>query len=106
MKPNRNTASGLAGVCESRSFEQKTIHFTDFEKHISSLQGEISAFMLPLFKAESLKFAASGREDKDVRMLGTGRPFVAQVHMHVDNTEAILTHHPLLCAYVLTDKFV
>ena len=44
-----------------------------------AVQGEIASALLPLMKAEQLKFAASGREDRDVRMLGTGRPFVVQV---------------------------
>ena len=48
------------------------------------VQGEISAALLPLMHAQQLKFAASGREDKDVRMLGTGRAFVAQVSSHCE----------------------
>jgi hypothetical protein len=42
-------------------------------------QGEIEAVLLPLFRAEAAKFVAAGREDRDVRMLGSGRPFVLQV---------------------------
>ena len=42
----------------------------------ASMQGEVEAVVLPVFRAEAAKFAAAGREDRDVRMLGTGRPFV------------------------------
>lgn len=32
------------------------------------------------FKADGAKFIPAGREDIDVRMLGTGRPFVLEIH--------------------------
>lgn len=45
----------------------------------SSMQEELEAVLLPLLQADSATLVSAGREDKDVRMLGTGRPFVLQV---------------------------
>eukprot|EP00892_Ulva_mutabilis_P004707 jgi/Ulvmu1/2608/UM014_0059.1 len=45
----------------------------------TSVQEELEAVLLPLLKADSGVFVTAGREDKDVRMLGTGRPFALQI---------------------------
>jgi hypothetical protein len=68
------------------------------------MQGEIAAVILPLFKAEELKFTAAGREDKDVRMLGTGRPFVAQVSNPLTPVHAIVLLFCSIQHYVVGDS--
>lgn len=45
----------------------------------SSVQELICNPILKVIKAQDLKFASSGREDVDVRMLGNGRPFVCEL---------------------------
>lgn len=45
----------------------------------SSVEEEIARPLLKYFGTEEFKFHASGREDVDVRMLGTGRPFVLEL---------------------------
>lgn len=45
----------------------------------SSVQEELAAAILPGAKADSYVFISSGREDIDVRMLGSGRPFALEV---------------------------
>uniref|UniRef100_A0A7E4W130 tRNA pseudouridine(55) synthase n=1 Tax=Panagrellus redivivus TaxID=6233 RepID=A0A7E4W130_PANRE len=42
---------------------------------MNSVSEQIGTHWQKFFKADSFKFIASGREDIDVRMLGTGRPF-------------------------------
>ncbi|KAL0479084.1 hypothetical protein AKO1_007899 [Acrasis kona] len=42
----------------------------------SSVEEHISEHLLPLVDCDSHKFDSAGREDRDVRMLGKGRPFV------------------------------
>ena len=44
-----------------------------------SVQELIARVAMPRFKARRNKFHGAGREDLDVRMLGTGRPFVFEV---------------------------
>jgi tRNA pseudouridine synthase 10 len=44
-----------------------------------SVQELIARQVLPRFKAREGKFHGAGREDVDVRMLGSGRPFVYEV---------------------------
>jgi tRNA U54 and U55 pseudouridine synthase Pus10 len=43
------------------------------------LQEELEAVLLKEFRAEKATFIAAGREDRDVRMLGSGRPFVLEL---------------------------
>ncbi|KAL3144067.1 hypothetical protein ABBQ32_003865 [Trebouxia sp. C0010 RCD-2024] len=45
----------------------------------SSVEERIADAVLPHFKADRHKFMTAGREDFDVRMLGSGRPFVLEV---------------------------
>ncbi|XP_041352916.1 LOW QUALITY PROTEIN: tRNA pseudouridine synthase Pus10-like [Gigantopelta aegis] len=53
-------------------------------KSESSVQELICESILDRFKPTDHKFSASGREDVDVRMLGTGRPFIVElVNPHV-----------------------
>ena len=44
-----------------------------------SVQSLVEKHALPLLGARSAKFHGSGREDKDVRMLGNGRKFVLEI---------------------------
>lgn len=44
-----------------------------------SVQSLIEKHALPLFQGSSTKFHGAGREDKDVRMLGSGREFVLEI---------------------------
>ena len=46
---------------------------------ISSVEEEIKFIVLKKYEAEDLKFNAGGREDRDVRMLGKGRPFMLEI---------------------------
>eukprot|EP00948_MAST-09A_sp_MAST-9A-sp1_P001226 g1226.t1 len=45
----------------------------------SSVEDGIAGHLRAYFKPDDMKFASSGREDVDVRMLGTGRPFVFKI---------------------------
>ncbi len=44
-----------------------------------SVEDEIGKVLMPAFKAKDCTLHASGREDVDVRCLGAGRPFVAEL---------------------------
>jgi tRNA pseudouridine(54/55) synthase len=46
----------------------------------SSVEEEISRKIKELFKADNSIMSAGGREDRDVRMLGHGRPFVMEIY--------------------------
>ena len=45
----------------------------------TSVEEVIREAVLPVFGGESMVFTAGGREDVDVRMLGSGRPFVVEI---------------------------
>jgi tRNA pseudouridine synthase 10 len=45
----------------------------------SSVEDEINKNMIQVLKADSAIMSAGGREDRDVRMLGQGRPFVMEI---------------------------
>ena len=46
---------------------------------VSSVEEEIKKIIIERYEAEDLKFNAGGREDRDVRMLGVGRPFMLEI---------------------------
>ena len=46
---------------------------------VSSVEEEMKNIVLKKYEADDLKFSAGGREDRDVRMLGTGRPFMLEI---------------------------
>ncbi|DBA77530.1 TPA: hypothetical protein ACH3X1_009345 [Trebouxia sp. C0004] len=48
-------------------------------KGVSSVEERIADAVLPAFQADRHKFMSAGREDFDVRMLGSGRPFVLEI---------------------------
>jgi tRNA pseudouridine synthase 10 len=45
----------------------------------SSVSEEISKTLLGVFDCENCVMSAGGREDRDVRMLGSGRPFIMEI---------------------------
>ncbi|MFW9929180.1 MAG: tRNA pseudouridine(54/55) synthase Pus10 [Candidatus Thorarchaeota archaeon] len=49
-------------------------------KHPDAIEEFILPYLIQACKAKSGKFHGSGREDVDARMLGDGRPFVAQIN--------------------------
>lgn len=67
----RLTASARASRCDAR--------VSAINPRQRPPQEEISAQVLPLLRADGATFVPAGREDVDVRMLGTGRPFVLSV---------------------------
>ena len=46
---------------------------------VSSVEEEMKFIIIQKYEAEDLKFSAGGREDRDVRMLGGGRPFMLEI---------------------------
>eukprot|EP01113_Clastostelium_recurvatum_P050500 TRINITY_DN9580_c0_g1_i2.p1 TRINITY_DN9580_c0_g1~~TRINITY_DN9580_c0_g1_i2.p1 ORF type:complete len:587 (+),score=118.81 TRINITY_DN9580_c0_g1_i2:157-1917(+) len=48
-------------------------------KSKDSVETLISQHIAPLFECDEARFSASGREDIDVRMLGSGRPFMLEL---------------------------
>ena len=46
---------------------------------VSSVEEEMKFIVIKKYEAEDLKFSAGGREDRDVRMLGGGRPFMLEI---------------------------
>ena len=54
---------------------------------VSSVEEEIKGVILKKYEAEDLKFNAGGREDRDVRMLGKGRPFMLEIINQKKNME-------------------
>ena len=59
----------------SRTVSQTPWIIGEERKGDTSVEELISAKIQATFQADSTRFSASGREDIDVRMLGTGRPF-------------------------------
>lgn len=45
----------------------------------SSVEEEMKFIIIKKFGADDLRFSAGGREDRDVRMLGGGRPFMVEI---------------------------
>ncbi|GMI91373.1 hypothetical protein like AT1G20410 [Hibiscus trionum] len=46
----------------------------------ASVEEIIGSNILPMCRGDNYKFHAAGREDIDVRMLGSGRPFLLEIH--------------------------
>lgn len=63
----------------SRHLSQTPWFVDGAKKFETSVEELICTPMMQLVKASDKKFSASGREDVDVRMLGTGRPFVVEL---------------------------
>lgn len=63
----------------SRLLSQTPWLIEGIKKHETSVQELICTCLTKRFKPFECKFSASGREDVDVKMLGTGRPFVIEL---------------------------
>lgn len=63
----------------SRELPQTPWLVDGVRKAESSVQELITNKMVECVRASDLKFSSSGREDCDVRMLGTGRPFLVEL---------------------------
>ncbi|KAK9862754.1 hypothetical protein WJX84_007512 [Apatococcus fuscideae] len=48
-------------------------------KGTTSVEEEIANILVPALRADGMKFNSAGREDIDALMLGTGRPFIAEI---------------------------
>jgi tRNA pseudouridine synthase 10 len=90
----------------SRNYSQTpwVIMGTDQRIGSGSVQEVITAVLEPAFKADEVKFSSAGREDRDVRMLGRGRPFLLEFinprksrfgrAQYADFQKAINSSHP------------
>ncbi|XP_063426477.1 tRNA pseudouridine synthase Pus10-like isoform X2 [Mytilus trossulus] len=63
----------------SRELSQTPWFIEGKRKGVSSVEEEICNLIKKTFRYEEGRFSASGREDVDVRMLGSGRPFVVEM---------------------------
>ncbi|KAL3340758.1 hypothetical protein AABB24_029071, partial [Solanum stoloniferum] len=63
----------------SRNVSQTRWVIDDERMGEASVEEIIGGAILPIFQGDNYKFHAAGREDIDVRMLGTGRPFLVRV---------------------------
>ncbi|KAJ6399683.1 hypothetical protein OIU77_020271 [Salix suchowensis] len=63
----------------SRNVSQTRWIIDDERMGEASIEEIIGGNILPMCQGESYKFHAAGREDIDVRMLGSGRPFLVEV---------------------------
>ncbi|XP_076948554.1 uncharacterized protein LOC143620843 [Bidens hawaiensis] len=63
----------------SRNVSQTRWIIDDERKGDASVEELIGENILPVCKGDGYKFHAAGREDIDVRMLGSGRPFLIEI---------------------------
>lgn len=63
----------------SRNVSQTRWIIDDERKGEASVEELIGSNILPVCRGDSYKFHAAGREDIDVRMLGSGRPFLVEI---------------------------
>eukprot|EP00268_Persea_americana_P016037 TRINITY_DN17607_c0_g1_i2.p1 TRINITY_DN17607_c0_g1~~TRINITY_DN17607_c0_g1_i2.p1 ORF type:complete len:536 (-),score=90.23 TRINITY_DN17607_c0_g1_i2:410-2017(-) len=63
----------------SRNVSQTCWIIDDERMGEASVEEIISSNVLPICKGDNFKFHAAGREDIDVRMLGSGRPFLVEI---------------------------
>ncbi|CAI9117046.1 OLC1v1018359C1 [Oldenlandia corymbosa var. corymbosa] len=63
----------------SRNVSQTCWIIEDERKGEASVEEIVGGNILPFCEGDSYKFHAAGREDIDVRMLGTGRPFLVEI---------------------------
>ncbi|KAL5706280.1 tRNA pseudouridine(55) synthase [Ranunculus cassubicifolius] len=63
----------------SRNVSQTRWIIDDERKGEASVEEIIGNAVVPLCRGDSYKFHAAGREDIDVRMLGSGRPFLIEI---------------------------
>ncbi|XP_003389791.1 PREDICTED: putative tRNA pseudouridine synthase Pus10 [Amphimedon queenslandica] len=63
----------------SRTLPQSPWVIDGVKKSESSIQEMLTGETERIFRPDTIKFSSSGREDIDVRMLGTGRPFMLEL---------------------------
>ncbi|KNA11069.1 hypothetical protein SOVF_138600 [Spinacia oleracea] len=63
----------------SRNVSQSRWIIDDERMGEASVEEIVGTSILPLCKGDNYKFHAAGREDIDVRMLGSGRPFLLEI---------------------------
>nr|XP_016432382.1 PREDICTED: putative tRNA pseudouridine synthase Pus10 isoform X1 [Nicotiana tabacum] len=63
----------------SRNVSQTRWVIDDERMGEASVEEIVGRAILPIFQGDNYKFHAAGREDIDVRMLGTGRPFLVEI---------------------------
>lgn len=63
----------------SRKVSQTRWIIDDERMGEASVEEIVGGTILPMCQGDSYKFHAAGREDIDVRMLGTGRPFLVEI---------------------------
>ncbi|CAA2993072.1 tRNA pseudouridine synthase Pus10 isoform X1 [Olea europaea subsp. europaea] len=63
----------------SRKVSQTRWIIDDERMGEASVEELVGGTILPICQGDSYKFHAAGREDIDVRMLGTGRPFLVEI---------------------------
>ena len=63
----------------SRTLSQSPWIIDGVKKASTSVQEIIHSHVTVAFRPDTIKFASSGREDVDVRMLGSGRPFLLEI---------------------------
>ncbi|KAG8632262.1 hypothetical protein MANES_18G007801v8 [Manihot esculenta] len=63
----------------SRNVSQTRWMIDDERMGEASVEEIIGGYILPVCHGDSYKFHAAGREDIDVRMLGSGRPFLVEI---------------------------
>ncbi|KAL7128233.1 hypothetical protein ABFS83_14G302400 [Erythranthe nasuta] len=63
----------------SRNVSQSRWIIDDERMGEASVEEIVGGNILPICQGDSYKFHAAGREDIDVRMLGTGRPFLVEI---------------------------
>ncbi|PSS19835.1 TRNA pseudouridine synthase [Actinidia chinensis var. chinensis] len=63
----------------SRNVSQTRWIIDDERMGEASVEEIIGSNILPIFHGDNYKFHAAGREDIDVRMLGSGRPFLLEI---------------------------
>ncbi|PHT85014.1 hypothetical protein T459_13457 [Capsicum annuum] len=63
----------------SRNVSQTRWVIDDERKGEASVEEKVVGAILPIIQGDNYKFHAAGREDIDVRMLGTGRPFLVEI---------------------------
>ncbi|XP_055834493.1 uncharacterized protein LOC129903040 [Solanum dulcamara] len=75
----------------SRNVSQTRWVIDDERMGEASVEEIIGGAILPIFQGDNYKFHAAGREDIDVRMLGTGRPFLVEIqNAHQVPSEALI----------------
>nr|XP_043632418.1 tRNA pseudouridine synthase Pus10 [Erigeron canadensis]XP_043632419.1 tRNA pseudouridine synthase Pus10 [Erigeron canadensis] len=75
----------------SRNVSQTRWIIDDERKGEASVEELVGGNILPTTNGDGYKFHAAGREDIDVRMLGSGRPFLVEIQnaRHVPSAESI-----------------